>query len=66
MPKSVSKSPKIILASDNSNWINILEAEKPLLPSEPAMSQQPLQLIDLLTEALRKLAANLIFSIART
>jgi len=70
--KSISKSPKIVLANNNSNWVDIPEAEKPLLLSETAISQQPSQLIDLLAKTLRKLAANLTptinppFSIAKT
>jgi len=32
MLKSVLTFPKIILANNNLNWVNILEAEKLLLP----------------------------------
>jgi len=59
MPKSISNSPKIVLANNDPNWVNALEAEILLPPLETPTSQQLSQLIDLLTKALRKLAANL-------
>jgi len=59
--KSTLKSPKIIFTNDNSNWVNMPEAKKPLLSPETTMFQQPSQSINLLkrAEALGKLAANL-------
>ena len=59
MPKSISNFPKIVLANNNPNWVNVLEAEIFLPSSETPTSQQLSQLIDLLTKAFRKLAANL-------
>ena len=59
MPKSISNFPKIVLANNNPNWVNVLEAEIFLPPSETPTSQQLSQLIDFLTKAFRKLAADL-------
>jgi len=33
IPKSVSKSPEVIPADDNSNWVNMLEIEQTLSPN---------------------------------
>ena len=57
--ESISKSPKIIFTNNNSNWVNIPQAEKPLLSPETTMFQQLSYSIDLLTKTLRKLTANL-------
>ena len=35
--KSISKSPEIILADKNLNWVNVLEVGKSLLPLETTM-----------------------------
>ena len=70
--KSVSKSPRIVLANNNLNWVDVPEEEKPLPPLETATFQQLSQLINLLAEALGKFTANLtsttnsVPSIART
>ena len=59
--KSTLKSFKIIFTNDNSDWVNMPEAKKPLLSPETTMFQQPSQSIDLLKRAkvLGKLTANL-------
>jgi len=58
--KSVSKSPKIILANNNLNWIDVPEEEKSLPSLETATFQQLSQLINFLAKALGKFTANLI------
>jgi len=39
--KSTLRSPEIVLANNNFNWVNVLETEKPLLSLETAITQQP-------------------------
>jgi len=39
IPKSISKSPEIVLTNNNPNWIDIPKAEKPLPSLKTAMFQ---------------------------
>jgi len=62
-PKKISKSipntPKIILANNNSNWVNAPEAKNFLPLLKTTVFQQIPQSTNLLAKILEKLAANL-------